>query len=490
MAIEQKLVNTEFANTKSFVLVWLPSWARHPRDTAKCFRAPKASKGCSDHDTQSHPPSIAQTVTTMYTALQASENAVNVSSNTNKIIIFPQHGGLPYYSPPIESMTRRQLYKECGHTDPDEDISSPSYSRTTELAETEPHQIGLPGLPTEIMLIVAQYLPPSGLMSLSYSFRVIRNRLSVSIEDSLGPKIKTAQLSMSALGNNFQPRISPNSRRFTHSQPTTVRNVHHMERLELLCMLDRDQMIPPSKAVCSGCADTHDRSMFSPGYLAQSSHERLCFGSAGCVWICPHQIFDHDLVNTSKEPLRDHRCGRRGVRIYTPDLETKEHHLSWPILVLGGNHDPPSKEIVANVLALTDVNVCKHLHFSDTCLLDLYSPNCKKLRCGTFFSFCPCSLCAEQLPPPNANDCSTLGSLNGRKCSCCGAWVMFFITENLEGGETLYLVIVKMVRNFQGCTDPAWIDQVTDPAEFEGLEGRWNAATARKAQTVQDRVSA
>lgn len=43
---------------------------------------------------------------------------------------------------------------------------------------------------------------------------------------------------------------------------------HHSERLKVLCMLDRDRKIQPSKAVCSGCLDMHNRFLFSGELLA------------------------------------------------------------------------------------------------------------------------------------------------------------------------------------------------------------------------------
>ncbi len=347
-----------------------------------------------------------------------------------------------YSSMRFKAQSAKAIVQEVWAYRPSSDISTPSGSRTTELAKMELHKIGLPGLPTEIILIVARYLPPSGLMSLSYSCRVIRNKLNVSIEHSFGTKINTAQLSVSALPDNLLPRISPDGRGFTHPRPTTVRSPYHEERLKLLCMLDHDQMIPPSKAVCSGCADTHDRSLFSHRSLAQSPSERLCVGRAGRVWICPHRIFDHNLVNTSKEPLRNHFCGHRSVIMSTLKHETTEHFFMWPILVLGGNHDAPSKELVAKILARTDVNVCKHLRFSDSCLSRLYSPDCKKLRLESDdLSFCPCSTCvwqlaqpsrAGQLSSPNANGDSILGSLSDRGCGYCSAAVTFLIIKDYK----------------------------------------------------------
>ena len=71
---------------------------------------------------------------------------------------------------------------------------------------------------------------------------------------------------------------------------------HHSERFKLLYMLDRGQKVPPSKAVCSCCADTHDRSLFPSESLAQSSQDRRCLGSAGPIWVCSHWTFDHSLV--------------------------------------------------------------------------------------------------------------------------------------------------------------------------------------------------
>lgn len=468
---------------------------RHPRDAAKCLRGPKASNDCSGHTTHSLPPPIDQRETTTYETLKTSENTVNISPQPNEITTSSQHGGLPIFSRPVNRITRRPSYKECGPTGSDEDLILSS-SGTTEQAKMVPQRIGLPSLPTEIIHIITRYLPPSGLMSLSYSCRVIRDKLNASIEHSLGTKIKTAQLSPFALGDNLPPRRSRDRRGRTQSRPTTVRNTYHTERLKLLCMLDRDQFISPSKAVCSNCADTHDRSLFSDVSLAQSSRERLCIGSAGHVRICPHWIFDYNLVNISKNPLGNHLCGIRKVCMTALGEQTREPTVVWPIFLLDGKHETPSRELVANFLARTDVHVCKHLNFSDKCLLNLYSPDCKKLR--AVLSVCQCATCMWQLSqpnlagplsPPNGRGSLSLTPLNGGKCEICGAAVYFCIFEERKEREILCLVVVhRRIRDFQGCTDPAWIDQVTDPVEFEGLERKWSAATNDEVETVQHRV--
>lgn len=160
----------------------------------------------------------------------------------------------------------------------------------------------LPDLTTKIILIVAQYLSPSSLISLSYSYRIIRNKMGVSIESSLSKKNRIGQLSEVALENNLPTTVFPKEGCITWSLPTIKQDMYHSERLKLLYMLDRDQKIPKYKAVCSGCADTHDRSLFSSDYGAQSNHIRRCLGKTERIWICPHCTFDHKSISTSVEP--------------------------------------------------------------------------------------------------------------------------------------------------------------------------------------------
>lgn len=54
--------------------------------------------------------------------------------------------------------------------------------------------------------------------------------------------------------------------------------------------------------------------------------------------------------------------------------------------------------------------------------------------------------------------------------------IEFRICADRKGEEALELVTTKVIPTFRRCTDRAWIEQVTDPAEFEMLEREWNAA--------------
>ena len=355
-------------------------------------------------------------------------------------------------------------------TPEDKDLRVPSSSR---VADVEPVRVGLPDFPAEIIMIVAQYLPPSSFLSLTYSCRNIRNKMGVSIEESLGKKVKMARLSRLALKSNL-PKFSEDI--LAWSSPTMVREIHHSERLQLLCMLDRDRKIPPSKAVCSACADTHDRSLFSSESLTQSSCERRCLGSAGRVWVCPHWVFDHNLVTTSAEPKGVHMCGEKmDVLMLARNRAVTVPTVMWPIMVLRDNHHAPSKKLVKELLARIDLSVCKHLSFADDFVSGLYSPDCKKLRVRYFDPFCRCSTCRWQ--PPARTLAELLDPLEGGNCESCGTNVHFHIFMTSSSQWILQLVVQRKIASFKGCTDPAWIEQVTDPSEFKKLERKWYKAT-------------
>ena len=463
---------------------------KHPKDAARCLREPKASNDSQGFATEPISPPIDQRDTPTYETLKTCENAVDISPQSNKITTSSQHGELPIFSPPMEKITRMSSYNECGSTGSCEDLGISSI-RTTEQAKMAPHRISLPSLPTEIVLNVTQYLPSSGLMSLSYSCRTIRTKINASIEYSLGTKNKIAQLSSFALGDNLPPRMFGSRTVRTQTPPVTVRSPYHTERLKLLCMLDRDQTISPSKAVCSSCADTHDRSKFSGLSLAQPPCDRRCIGSTGCVWICPHWIFDYNMVNMSNNAEGIHFCGNWYVIVSARRVETTQPLIIWPFVRVG-KHETPSEKVVADFLTQTDVNLCKHLHLSDMTLSHVYSPDCKKMR--AVVSNCQCPTCvwqrshlslAGKVSPPNALDNLTLENLTGGKCDFCGVAVCFEFWEGRREEELLCLLVCRRIPNFQGCTDRAWIDQVTDPIDFEGLERKWTAAVNNEVRTAR-----
>ena len=346
----------------------------------------------------------------------------------------------------------------------------------TEIAAMRPLPKGLPDLYTDVILMVAGYLPPSSRMSLNYSCRSIRDKLGDPIEKLLGVREKAAQLPRTTLNSRLPTKLNVGllGQEDKWSSPIRAKNAHHTERLHLLSMLDRDGMIPPSKAVCSGCANTHDRSLFSSESLAQSSSERRCLGSAGRVWICPHWIFDHNLVTTSSKPQGPHPCGEGCVHVMLKGHTFTEPTIVWPVAVFGDNDAVPSKNFVENILAGTDQRVCKHLHFSDHFVSSIYSPECKNLWTDSYHTVCACSTCARQ--PQTTTDAQRRDYVSGGKCESCGTSVYFNIGAIVLGERKLQICVRRKIPTFRGCTDPAWIEQVDDPRECEELERKWYKA--------------
>ena len=463
------------------------------RAAVESLRGSKTPNACLGPDAQSHVPPPQAAVLTLETALETSENSVQLSREPNVASVCPQHDNQPHIPPPEDNCIIRTSYEKHEPLSSGEDNSSVRRSYMPKAAGLGPFQNSLSDLPTELLLLVARHLAPSSLMSLTYSCRSIHNKMGVSIEHSLGKKNEIARLSEFALSANL-PKSTLTRRAVIWTMPPTVApNTYRSERLKLLYMLDRDQNIPPSKAVCSGCADTHDRSLFSSESLAQPSSQRRCLGSAGRLWICPHWIFDHNLVTTSAAPKGIHMCGIRKVFMLAVDHRTTEPTVIWPIAVLRDKRDAPSNEFVEDILGHMNVSICKHLRSSDAFVSRLYSPDCEKLRGkGELPPYCRCSSCAWQLSHPVPAEYPGLfrSLFTGGHCESCGTEVHFCISAYSDSGWMLELVVKKKIRSFRGCTDRAWIEQVTNPVEFEGLERKWYAATNVPAPHVDsDRMS-
>ena len=381
-------------------------------------------------------------------------------------------------SPQGQSITRKISNQNREPTSSDDDRSCVPRVRMIQAANVEPVRTILPFLPTEVLLFIAQFLPPSSLMSLTYTCRTIRSNMDVSIEHSLGKKNRITQLPPLDLYLNL-----PKPTGSGWSLPTVERNVYHSERLKLLCMLDHDQIIPPGKAVCSGCADVHDRSLFSDKSLAQSSGERLCLGTAGRIWICPHWTFDHNLITTSAVPRGTHTCSGKGVMMVTAYAATATPIIIWPLIALRDNNDLPSKKLVEDILDRMNMSVCKHLQFTDPIVSRLYSPVYLRqkrdlVQSGRY----PLFVSRFSIPgTPGYLDWLTHG-----KCESCGTKFHFCIGADHTGQKNIQLVVERKIAAFLGCTDRDWIEQVTDPAEFEGLEQRWYAASCEDNEPVQD----
>ena len=384
------------------------------------------------------------------------------------------------------SLTETQLCASLGIMIPAEEISGTMRYRTIEGSIANSIRTTLPDIPIEVLSMVVDLLPPSSVMSLCYSCRTIYSNIGTPIESVLGKKNVTVRTMRTSIVSPL-PRMVYLDRNETYALSITSRKAHQSERMKLLCMLDRDHMISPSKSVCSGCADTRDRSLFSLSSLAQPSGERCCMGFSGRLWICPHLKFDHNLIGTSPSVLGSHNCGDN-TRVIIRD---RRPCVVWPIVVLLDNITPPRSH-VEDILGKMRVHICKHLRFCDPWVSRLYDPTCRKLRWMNeqkdLFLFCTCSLCVPQnAPVRNVTEqllsrrhidlIQIVDGFDGGACEFCGTKVVFRIARQENGADFLQLVVRREIKDFQGNADPAWIEQVTDPASFETLERDWSEAT-------------
>lgn len=314
---------------------------------------------------------------------------------------------------------------------------------------TAPITTTLPNLPTELILDIAEYLPASSYMSLSYTCRVIRRKMNASIAHVLGEKASTGTL-LTAI----------------------VRNIRIHERLSLRAMLDRDGMTGLSRAYCHICKELHHCSLFSGPALRQLDTERRCLGSAGTVWFCPHKRYDYSTVTWGFKVDDWHRCGGgTAVGLY------HSYYVKWSIMRMDRNAaNMLTSEDVKEALRPLQAPICPHLRLSDACVAQSYSPDCWRIqwelgRRHATYSGCRCFACMS-------GDTRAVFDF-------CGAGVRFEIKrEGDDGLRTLQLTISRMTGHPTSYTDRAWIAQVAQREDFEEYRRAWESTNAECCRRI------
>lgn len=345
-------------------------------------------------------------------------------------------------------------------------------SRKIRELPVEPVQKTIFDLPTEIVLNIAEYLPPSSLVS--FELFILENLPSAMHLTSIEKlkKMRKTQYSFSDIEDPLAKLDSICKKQGTpypEYMPTSRTQLNLSERLELLRMLDRDGSIPSSQAVCSGCADTHAFSLFSVSSLAQPSSERRCLGSAGSMWICPHRILDCGQAQIPEEAQESHFCEGKGVAVLRRQL------TSWRIMKATHN-DPPLKDQVKEALRPLTAHICPHLRLNDSYVSSVYFEDCRMLPWSWVEPWLDCECPGCSLRPPQRT------VFRGGKCKYCGTTFFFSISSPLFfsfssplGDRVLQVHILRNMKRNLGCTDNAWIAQVIDPAEFKEYESAWHA---------------
>ena len=255
-----------------------------------------------------------------------------------------------------EEGTAVSLANGVGNSQSNSSEASPEAFHVKQEVERQNAPATLPGLPTELILAVALYLPPSGYMSLSYSCRTIRNKMGASIDHVIGDKVPT--------GRHSGTTIS-----------IETRNIRYLERMDLQCMLDHDRKMSPSKS------PSLDYSPFEVPALPKLRMELRCLGNAGLLWICPHRQYDYKEVTRSSVFWEGHRC--EGSPLFTAGRIGNDYVFSIPIMRVPRDH-VPSYEEVREALRPLEAPVCPHLRLND---VTFWHTNCRWSRacdfCGT-----------------------------------------------------------------------------------------------------------
>ena len=236
-------------------------------------------------------------------------------------------------------------------------LLSPTSSAPTQDAIPPSQTSVLLALPAEIILLIVENLPPTAAASLSYSCRVLRSWLEPEV-DSLLDQVKTQSID-------------------------TLRGF----RLELLCMLEMDGRIPYTKAVCSGCAQTHDKKHFTALAIAKAPSSRQCRGRECCVWVCPHRQFTYGQLRAYEEGKLElpHSCPDKKQN-WSSDGHDPCIALLWWYNTESGSKRTDQRDRLVELTARLHLplNLC-HGHGSRFQEDALYAPICPHIQADQSF---------------------------------------------------------------------------------------------------------
>ena len=372
--------------------------------------------------------------------------------------------------------------------------SSNDSSRIEEL-QIDPNPGTLLTLPAELVLEIADHLPPSSIVSLSYSCRIICTRMgAVSIEQVLGDEFLMGRWKVSA------PSVE-------------MRNIRSLERLEWRRMLDRDReslfpsqgtheydrsllsktslaelskerhcldssgrlsicthhKSPSPELYCSLCFRKHDRSLFSSQSHTAPSVHRRCLGSAGRLWICPiRELSLEDLIGSGRTSNSE---GCRGEFMHS---DRSSHSFCggdgqnmtysyWPILKANPNRPPLVLEVMQALRPL-NVPICPHMRLNNALVASHYSQEYQRN---------PAGLRKRDFIPDSWFWKGTSESKSTKVCDFCGAEIKFGMRSR---GILAVLVIRVIDTRLDVYTDRDWIRHVADPVDFQEYTEAWDTA--------------
>ncbi|KAF2005640.1 hypothetical protein P154DRAFT_530466 [Amniculicola lignicola CBS 123094] len=219
-------------------------------------------------------------------------------------------------------------------------------------------------LPIELVLMVADVLPPSAIIALRLTGRKLSNLLK----------------------NPEPTEIDAYDRKVFGSVMVEDSYQWHCRRETIFGLSST------SKSPCRGCRTVRQQSHFTPTQLEKASHERLCRGHEGGLKLCEHTALCYEDVVA----LKDKRMAAKSdwtshVRICThPSHGTTPEELLFHAPMITVNEDLtiiisqtsalirlprkalPKKKLFQDALKDSNVSFCQHVSLND---VDSFLPN-------------------------------------------------------------------------------------------------------------------
>ena len=314
-------------------------------------------------------------------------------------------------------------------------------------------------LPKELVLMVADCLPPLNLLALSQTCSTLRTILDVHIEAVLPKTIAQIALDEPPHMYYWPPRekysIDVASESNYKPGPRGGLSEENSQRLEFLSMLERDGKLSAQRLVCSGCIQTHERSLFSSQTRQRQPTKRYCLGWEGRLQICPHQALSY--VNVTERPnpgLLCEPCGRErnswSIRDFGGRLWLHLHRT----LTLGSlDLTMPN---LTGILKSRCIYFCPHTNSSNRNFLAWIHYHNTHINFGRICEDCPA------YAPPDRNGSGYVGHYS---CDICGMRVrMSTANQGLQYLEGIHISVDRdLGPPSTKPSDPQWIANVTMP---------------------------
>ena len=339
----------------------------------------------------------------------------------------------------------------------------------------------LESLPSELLLMIASHLSDVQRLALSYVSHHLSDVLNTTVAKVIGP-------TQTLLPSEFQEK--PQYRTSTEVAYARNADPKRAQRLELLSLLDRDRPFF-EKPICSACVTTHHRSQFTNSNLRLGPLNRECIGSAGCMWICPHLIIDHDFTKTDRslhvgsEEWSDFPQNRILPRnscrpcLKTSLMKTRLCPTSAvttiPMVIVDNLQELQSCNI-SSIVGKMSVFVCPHIGSGNNHgIIQNFQPRCRKLEPhgGSLFCFkgCDCDTCPKK----------------GRVCHICHTSAHWRV-QDLQPGFLLLLIITRELGQHPKITDSQWTSQLVQPEEFDRLDSEWSMMASAVDKGIDEAI--